>query len=96
MSYLPVPIHNPPATSFKTIAAAAVALVLANGPVSAQAAIQEPGMFSFYHPDLDVLNGGPRTPATRLIVEPRVVMRAHAAGKNGFGSARAQRHRFYR
>jgi hypothetical protein len=32
-------------------------------PVFAQAAIQEPGAFAFYHPDADVLNGGQPTPA---------------------------------
>jgi hypothetical protein len=31
-----------------------------------RAAIQEPGMFAFYYPDLDVLNGGAPTPAARL------------------------------
>src|ERR1700755_1919380 len=31
-----------------------------------RAAIQEPGAFSFYYPNLDVLNGGAPTPAARL------------------------------
>jgi hypothetical protein len=31
-----------------------------------RAAIQEPGAFAFYYPDLDVLNGGAPTPAARL------------------------------
>jgi hypothetical protein len=31
-----------------------------------RAAIQEPGMFAFYYPNLDVLNGGSPTPAARL------------------------------
>jgi hypothetical protein len=31
-----------------------------------RAAIQEPGLFAFYYPDLDVLNGGSPTPAARL------------------------------
>jgi hypothetical protein len=29
-------------------------------------AIQEPGVFAFYYPNLDVLNGGAPTPAARL------------------------------
>ena len=29
-------------------------------------AIQEPGLFAFYYPNLDVLNGGAPTPAARL------------------------------
>ena len=31
-----------------------------------RAAIQEPGAFSFYYPNLDVLNGGEPTPAARM------------------------------
>ena len=31
-----------------------------------RAAIQEPGAFAFYYPNLDVLNGGAPTPAARL------------------------------
>lgn len=96
MSYLPVPTHNPSATSLKTIAAAAVVLVLASSPVFAQAAMQEPGAFSFYHPYLDVLNGGAPTPAARLILEPPAVIRAYAARESGIYSARAQRRRSYR
>jgi hypothetical protein len=45
-------------TVFKTIAAAALLSALTAAPVFAQAAISEPGEFSFYHPDRDVLNGG--------------------------------------
>jgi hypothetical protein len=45
-------------TSIKTIAAAALLSTLAISPVFAQAAISEPGEYSFYHPDRDVLNGG--------------------------------------
>jgi hypothetical protein len=35
-----------------------------NGTI--RAAIQEPGAFAFYYPDLDVLNGGVPTPAARM------------------------------
>jgi hypothetical protein len=31
-----------------------------------RAAIQEPGEFSFYYPNLDVINGGEPTPAAKL------------------------------
>ena len=96
MSHLSAPTHNPSATSLKTIAAAAVALVLASSPVFAQAAIQEPGAFSFYHPNLDVLNGGAPTPAARLILDPPAVMRAYAPRESGIRSAGAQRLRSYR
>jgi hypothetical protein len=52
--------------SFKTLAAAALLSATAATPAFAQAAIQEPGLFSFYYPNLDVLNGGIPTPAARL------------------------------
>jgi len=52
-------------TTLKTIAAAAALAALTATPVFAQAAIQEPGLFAFYHPNLDVLNGGALTPAAR-------------------------------
>jgi hypothetical protein len=55
-------------TSFKTIAvAAAVLSALTATPVFAQAAIQEPGAFAFFYPDLDVLKGGAPTPAARQL-----------------------------
>jgi hypothetical protein len=38
-----------------------------NGTI--RAAIQEPGLFAFYYPNLDVLNGGAPTPAARLSSE---------------------------
>ena len=41
-----------------TIAAALLATAIAT-PVFAQAAIQEPGAFAFYHPNADVLGGRP-------------------------------------
>ena len=37
-------------TSFKTFALAALLSAVAATPVFAQAAIQEPGEFAFYHP----------------------------------------------
>jgi len=57
-------------TSLKTIAAAALLSTLAISPVSAQAAISEPGEFSFYHPDRDVLNGGAPTWGGRAAPAP--------------------------
>lgn len=43
--------------SISTFAAAFLMTAIAT-PVFAQAAIQEPGAFAFYHPNADVLNGG--------------------------------------
>jgi hypothetical protein len=58
-------------TSFKALSAAALLSAMTLTPVFAQAAIQEPGLFAFYHPNADVLNGGaprrkPRWPRPRL------------------------------
>ena len=44
--------------SIPTFAAAFLMATIAT-PVFAQAAIQEPGAFAFYHPDADVLGGRP-------------------------------------
>jgi hypothetical protein len=53
-----------------TLAIAAVLSALSAGPVFAQAAIQEPGLFAFNYPNRDVLNGGAPTPAARLSRDP--------------------------
>jgi hypothetical protein len=79
-------------TTFKTIAAAALLSVFAATPVFAQAAIQEPGLFAFYHPYLDVLNGGAPTPAARLAAEPPASMQAYAARESGTIAARHSQH----
>src|SRR5262245_3240505 len=45
-------------TRFKVASAAALVSMMIATPAFAQAAIQEPGAFAFYHPNRDVLNGG--------------------------------------
>ena len=60
--------------SLKKAAAVMLLSATAATPVFAQAAIQEPGMFAFYHPYADVLNGGAPTPAARLALEPPSAM----------------------
>ena len=50
-------------TGFKILGAAAILSLMSATPVFAQAAIQEPGLFAFYYPNNDVLNGGRPTPA---------------------------------
>ena len=62
-------------TNFKVLAAAAL-LSMASSPVFAQAAIQEPCAFAFYHPNADVLNAGvptsyPRPPAAAFMQQWR-------------------------
>jgi hypothetical protein len=76
--------------ALKAIAVAAALWALSANPVFAQAAIQEPGLFAFYHPYLDVLNGGAPTPAARLAAEPPASMQAYAARESGIGSIRAR------
>jgi hypothetical protein len=81
-------------TSIKTLAAAALLSAMAATPVFAQAAIQEPGAFSFYYPNLDVLNGGAPTPAARLASDP-AAMQAYQERQSGMAPAftPAPRHR---
>ncbi|MGA7810044.1 hypothetical protein [Bradyrhizobium sp.] len=83
-------------TSLKIVAAAALLSAMTATPVFAQAAIQEPGMFAFYHPYLDVLNGGAPTPAAKFASEPPAAM-AYAARESGIpASVDASRVRHYR
>src|SRR5947207_13316077 len=53
-------------TKLKIFSAAGILSLMFATPVFAQAAIQEPGLFAFYYPNLDVLNGGAPTPAARM------------------------------
>jgi hypothetical protein len=82
-------------TSIRTIAAAALLSAMTATPVFAQAAIQEPGLFSFYYPNLDVLNGGAPTPAARLASEPPSAMQAYAAREGGFAAPTTQHYRLH-
>jgi BA14K-like protein len=47
-------------TSFKMLGAAAILSMMIAAPVFAQAAIDEPGEYSFYHPDSDQETTGTR------------------------------------
>jgi hypothetical protein len=47
---------------FKTLSAAAILSMMIATPVFAQAAVQEPGAYAFYHPDGDVLEAGVSRP----------------------------------
>jgi hypothetical protein len=46
-------------TRLKTFGAAAILSIMTATPVFAQAAMQEPGAFAFYHPNADVLKWRP-------------------------------------
>jgi hypothetical protein len=70
-------------TSIKKIAVAGLLSLMAAAPAFAQEAIQEPGAFAFYHPDLDVLNGGAPTPAYRLEGQPPSVLQSYNERESG-------------
>ncbi|MCA1451617.1 hypothetical protein I6F35_00125 [Bradyrhizobium sp. BRP22] len=73
-------------TSLKLFVASAILLsALAAPPVFAQAAIQEPGLQAFYHPNSDVLNSGAR--GNNLVNDAG----AYAAMEGGRASSCAQR-----
>jgi hypothetical protein len=48
-----------------------------------RAAIQEPGLFAFYYPNLDVLNGGEPTPAARASADWPALRGACASAGGG-------------
>jgi hypothetical protein len=75
-------------TSIKTIAVAGLLSVMAALPAFAQEAIQEPGAFAFYYPNLDVLNGGAPTPAYRMEGMPPSVMQTYNERESGIGVSR--------
>jgi hypothetical protein len=60
-------------TRFKILGAAAMLSLTFATPVFAQAAIQEPGLYAFYHPNNDVLNGGRPTPAAGMDAKMPVI-----------------------
>jgi len=83
----------------KIVGAAAILSMMMATPVFAQAAIQEPGAFAFYHPDADVLNGGQptHTETSRATASLRFGSGDVYAAMDGRanGSSCAQRYRSY-
>ena len=67
-------------TKFKLFCAAAILSLTFATPVFAQAAIQEPGMYAFYYPNNDVLNGGKPTPAAGLDARTLMQLNRRDAG----------------
>jgi hypothetical protein len=80
-------------TSFKTLVAATLLSTMSLTPVFAQAAIQEPGLFAFYHPNADVLNGGAPTPEAALASAPPAASEAYAAAESGIKTSCGERYR---
>jgi len=69
--------------SFKALAAAVLLSATAATPAFAQAAIQEPGAFAFYYPNLDVLNGGRPAPSAGYSPDWPVLKGACASAGGG-------------
>jgi hypothetical protein len=85
-------------TSFKTLRAAAILSMMIATPAFAQAAIQEPGAYAFYHPDGDVLEAGVsrHEPVTGFASVPLGDSGAYAAmDDSASASSCAQRYRSY-
>ena len=79
-------------TNFKTVAAALVLSAASATTVFAQAAIQEPGAYAFYHPNGDVLHAGLPRPAADAMAAyradtDRVVMSAPHRARHHSGKA---------
>ena len=68
-------------TRFKILGAAAMLSLTFATPVFAQAAIQEPGLFAFYYPNNDVLNGGRPTAAAGM--DARTLTQFNRSGAYG-------------
>jgi hypothetical protein len=84
-------------TSFKTLGAAAILSMMIATPVFAQAAIDEPGEYSFYHPSSDpLLASGQRETAGAMASVSLGDGRASASlNGNADASSCAQRYRSY-
>jgi hypothetical protein len=84
-------------TRFKMLSAAAILSLISATPVFAQAAIQEPGLFAFYYPNNDVLNGGRPTPAAGLDAGTPVLLGSGGPAMDGStnGASCAARYRSY-
>jgi BA14K-like protein len=85
--------------SFKTLGATAILSMMVVTPVFAQAAVQEPGAYAFYHPDGDVLEAGVsrrREPVATFSAVPLGDSGTRAAmDANASISSCAQRYRSY-
>jgi len=79
-------------TRFKIVGVAAILSMMIATPVFAQAAIQEPGAYAFYHPNADVLNSGEPSPGETAGASSN----AYASmDGNANGSFCARRYRYY-
>jgi hypothetical protein len=85
-------------TRLKILSAAAILSMMIAPPLCAQAAVQEPGAYAFYHPNADVLNAGRPTPGATSGAMASVPFRssdAYASTDGGMNASCAQRYRSY-
>jgi hypothetical protein len=81
--------------STKTLLATALLSAMTATPLFAQAAIQEPGEFSFYHPNLDVLNGGAPSWTSPHASQPPQAMEDYSARESGIAAHAARSYQAY-
>jgi hypothetical protein len=86
-------------TRLKIFAVTAILSMMIATPVFAQAAVQEPGLYAFYHPDGDVLEANrprPREPAGAMASAPSGGSNAYASmASSANASSCTQRYRSY-
>ena len=86
-------------TRWKVLSAIALLSTVIATPVFAQAAIQEPGAYAFYHPSGDVLQANrpwPREPAGAMAAVPSGANDAYAyMGGSANASSCSQRYRSF-
>jgi|SRR5450432_1355739 hypothetical protein len=90
--------RNQTMNSFKILGAAAVLSMMIAPPLFAQAAVQEPGLYAFYHPNADVLNAGrsyPRETAGAMASVPFRGGDAYMSAGGDVNASCAQRYRSY-
>jgi BA14K-like protein len=75
-------------TRLKIFAATAILSMMIATPVFAQAAVQEPGLYAFYHPDGDVLEANRRWPH-----KPAGAMASVPAGNDAYASMDSNRNK---
>jgi BA14K-like protein len=96
---LPIKTRRKTMNRFRIFSAAAILSLMLATPVFAQAAIQEPGLFAFYYPNNDVLNGGRPTPAAGLDARTPVLLGSGGPSipmdSSGNGASCAQRYHSY-
>jgi ABC-type Fe3+/spermidine/putrescine transport system ATPase subunit len=73
-------------TRLKVFAATAILPMMIATPVFAQAAVQEPGLYAFYHPDGDVLEANRRWPR-----QPAGAMASVPSGNDAYASMDSNR-----